>query len=540
MRTHSTQTSWGLLGLVALLAAGCAADGPKGEAGQDGEDGAAGEDGQDNSNAGEDGQDGQDGDGFDALFTGVVLNAAGPAAGAPVALSQLTSDGAWFGNLAGTLTGDDGSFSLHLANVSEPGLQLMLSADTRDGTLTALVSADDVTVDAASTAVTQTISWIVASEDGRSLSDYSAQDYDSLVAGADAALTAAGADLSDLDAVQELVLSELGSDIADASGGSWSAAAASVLVSTEPADVYRSGDGSAFETLYDGLGETWDIYTSDGYIFDGSDDAYDGWASLQVDGSSWRDGSRSYGIEDGLEWVAQVTDLGGGGLDVTRKVYVSPDYGFARHTELLDNPGAGALTVDVRVSGLMGSDENNDWFSLTSSGDIDYDDTDQWATNRQDLSDPALGWVFPGAELSKRGAEVFLDWPAVTVPAGGRVTLSYWSLQRSVQSVDALGELLAAEVSTSTGAPVQAYWYGGMSSQEAIDNVVPLIGTNLVGGAGAVAPWATLTLTNDDTGVSTSTQAASDGSFTAGIPAESGHGISLSGTDGSSEVVYVP
>ncbi|CAN0462023.1 unnamed protein product, partial [Ectocarpus fasciculatus] len=142
-------------------------------------------------------------------------------------------------------------------------------------------------------------------------------------------------------------------------------------------------------------------------ISDGGSDAYDGWAYLTIDGSRWYSSdSTAWGLEDDRE---HVTDWQYGtlvaDLDVQRKTYV-PDgkgLGYARHTEVLYNSGKSTLTVDLQIYGNLGSDESNNTFSMTSSGDSDYDSTDVWAMNHQDSSDPALGFIFPGATLSKSG-----------------------------------------------------------------------------------------------------------------------------------------
>jgi len=64
------------------------------------------------------------------------------------------------------------------------------------------------------------------------------------------------------------------------------------------------------------------------------------------------------------------------GLEVTRKAYVAPDAYFARHLDVVRNPGSDPLTVDLRfTTHLLPSS-----LLTTSSGDTVYEAQDRWIT----------------------------------------------------------------------------------------------------------------------------------------------------------------
>ena len=71
-------------------------------------------------------------------------------------------------------------------------------------------------------------------------------------------------------------------------------------------------------------------------------------------------------------------------------------------------------------------------------------------------------------------------------------------------------------------------------------NIVPLIGNNVVGGAGAVAPWAEVSVTNDNTAESTVVDADSDGSFNAALVVVSGQTVTVVASDGTNETLTIP
>ena len=80
----------------------------------------------------------------------------------------------------------------------------------------------------------------------------------------------------------------------------------------------------------------------------------------------------------------------------------------------------------------------------------------------------------------------------------------------------------------------------GLSIAEVNANVATLIGSNVYGDAGAVAPFAELTLTNTTSGATGTGTADSDGSFTMGVLSQSGDSMTLTATDGTSDSFTIP
>jgi hypothetical protein len=536
--------------LALLFAAGCPAeDGDKGSTGADGTDGTTGGDGADGADGadgtdgatGGDGADGDDAVGWDNEFAGTVTGPDGPIEGATVSMWLVDDHAAGVSSsaIAGAVTGADGTYSIHLSDIDAANLHLIALAQTDDGdAMYSLVYGTDISVSPGSTAVTDIISWIVQPDGERSIGDYDLTEVETLTTAADAALVTAGTDLSDWSAVITQVLEDVGGDIADSSEGPWTAVAGDgTPVATEPADAYTGDVSSSFTYLYDGAGEEWDIYYYYGYISDGSADSYDGYGYLYIDENLWYYSSDYGTYEDDDEMVIGPTTLSG--LTTTRKLYVDPVEGYLRYMEVLTNDTAADITVDVYIRGNLGSDETNDLYSYTSSGDDTPDPTDVWTVNNQS-SDPAVGFIFPGAEATKAADTLYFTWSDVTVPAGSEVNIIHWAIQDSVGTGADMAADLGAAVDPTTGAPTDSSWYGGLSTDNVFDNVVGLASDTIVGEAGAVAPFSEVTLDNTTSGATMTVSAESDGSFAAAIAAETGDSIELSCTDGSTGTVVVP
>jgi len=235
------------------------------------------------------------------------------------------------------------------------------------------------------------------------------------------------------------------------------------------------------------------------------------------------------------------------GLNVTRKIYVddvTADVSFCRFTEILENPTGSDITVSVLIEGNLGSDESNDDVNSSSDGDTTVDPGDIWVTNHQDSSDPALGFFFPGADSPfKSGDDLEYGYSSVTVPAGGRVTIIHWAFQNtgtSPPAVTAIEDLLVSF--GSTGAGIANTYFNGLTISEVADSFFPFTGDGVFGGAGAVAPFADVTVTNATTAESITSPAASDGSFKIffALGATTGDSITVTATDGTSQVLTFP
>jgi hypothetical protein len=490
------------------------APGPAGDQGLQGATGAQGDPGATGAQ-GATGAAGQVGPGLSGPFTGIVTGASGPVAGANVALMLRALDGTDMGLVAAAVTAADGSYSLRAANISSAATTLVLRVSTEDGMLSAILSGSQTDVSVASTAIERWVDTIVAAG-SLHLSEFTTVEIAALVSDAQAALVADATDLTDHDAVITAVTAALEPEFAAAANANFSIGLPPNPVTVAPADV--QADIASFDlTLVDGVQESWDI-TADGQIADGTNDAYDDMFFLSIDGNGFpaqTAGTATAQLEDGRELVlGPVVDLGGTGLTVTRKIHISDTQGFARFLEILSNPGAADVTVPVLIDGNLGSDESNNDVFASSSGDTVLGAGDSWFTNHQDSSDPAVGFLFPGAVPSKSGDDVAYEWSAVTVPAGGTTSLVHWGFQKTgttPAAVTALTELLSALPSV----PPASYW-AGMSSAEAASTQLLTVPA-LHAGAGAVAPSSTVTVTINPDGL---------GGFDSQFPL-------LSGTDGS-------
>jgi len=170
-----------------------------------------------------------------------------------------------------------------------------------------------------------------------------------------------------------------------------------------------------------------------------------------------------------------ITQNGLDGLNVTRRVYVPVDAYFARYVELLSNPSAQPITVDVKLTsyfrdgvkiltqGVQYRQVDPPHILLTSSGDnvlnvLDPNTPDQWMTVGGALDqDPFINIGFADAPLPpiadvfegpggviKPTAASFAPDPAgvfstatetfgsVTVPAGGQVAILHFVAQQNV------------------------------------------------------------------------------------------------------------
>ncbi len=146
------------------------------------------------------------------------------------------------------------------------------------------------------------------------------------------------------------------------------------------------------------------------------------------------------------------------GLDVTRKVFVPRTGYLARYVEVLSNPTADPITVDVRIlSSITGS--TTPQAIATSSGDVVLDVTgapgasgpDRWVVLDDGVDgdpflfpfgSPAVAFVFDGAGAVERTGEGSLvssgavarlvyAWTGVTVPAGGTVAYLHFVVQQT-------------------------------------------------------------------------------------------------------------
>ena len=144
--------------------------------------------------------------------------------------------------------------------------------------------------------------------------------------------------------------------------------------------------------LNDGEGFRWDIQP-DGNINNGSVDAYDGGLAHQGFGFF----STGLAEDDGREIVIGPSPIGGPNIEVTRKIYVPSDEGYARFLEIVTNAGATPATYVVNLFTNLGSDGGTNLVA-TSSGDAVFNAEDNWlVTDDQDgQNDPSMTHVIAG------------------------------------------------------------------------------------------------------------------------------------------------
>jgi RHS repeat-associated protein len=170
-----------------------------------------------------------------------------------------------------------------------------------------------------------------------------------------------------------------------------------------------SGTTSLGVNLYDASGYQWDIQ-SDGNIYNGTNDAYDGGlyhADWDLD-YYFPSFSTALTEHDGREIVIGPATING--VQVTRKIYVPTDQSFARFLEIVYNPGSSTVNYTVPISTNLGSDSSTQCIS-TSSGDTTFDSADNWiVTDDYDGSgDPTMLHVIAGDNARLRPTGVSRD-----------------------------------------------------------------------------------------------------------------------------------
>ena len=236
--------------------------------------------------------------------------------------------------------------------------------------------------------------------------------------------------------------------------------------------------------LYDGNGLQYPIRENGG-LFDGSFIVFGGFRGTNEGGALLSiaqngnvtpfAGEEFAPVSLGSRQIS-ITQNGIDGLNITRRVYVPGDGYFARYLELLSNPGAQSITVDVnlatnfrqeihnlKVNGVTNQTVTVPQILLTSSGDnilniADPNNPDHWVTfggvidqdpfipdEFADTMIPTVADVFdgPGATLAPTSAGYITDpsgnfstltetFGSVTVPAGGTVGILHFLSQENL------------------------------------------------------------------------------------------------------------
>ena len=115
-----------------------------------------------------------------------------------------------------------------------------------------------------------------------------------------------------------------------------------------------------------------------GQLIQGSNNAFDGYGRLIVDGVAYRSDDSLYTTEDDGKTIVTGDDTIDG-LTVSRKITVpnTGDEDFARTIDSFTNNSDTAITTTVTIVGNLGSDDDTMVFA-TSDGDTIVEATDQW------------------------------------------------------------------------------------------------------------------------------------------------------------------
>ncbi|MBX2800021.1 MAG: hypothetical protein KTR31_20235 [Myxococcales bacterium] len=520
---------------VALaLVMGCEGpEGPVGPRGPTGDDGVDGLDGM----GGPPGEDGENG--ADALVnevSGTVSTASGAVgANVPVFLIGVDDAGATIGQFGGTLTDASGDFSISVDDGVIPTARVVVQTEAEGVTLRASVSAGSgLGVDPVSTGVLAVVQLITETEGGRTLDDFSATQMADLYTQADAALTLNGTDLSSPGEVFRDTLLAIGGLAADYSGGGVVTGPWTV---DPPADV---GVPVAFQVnLVAGDGAVYDIQP-DGELDDGRSpsgqlDACDDCARLAIDGVTFAPGGGL--LEDGSEVALEPQNLSG--LRVGRKVQADPDGPFLRYTEILRNPGKTDIEVDVSLAYDLGADADATVVDTDTGGKAPTA-KDRWVL--LDDADPKGGKPVVGIWTGDADAAVWNPDPAVTteqwtvtysavlVPAGDTVTLVHL-----MAIFDDPADASLSDVLDDAGS--RSGLFEGMTQAQVDANISGLQTPTftITGEAGAVAPFAEVSATNQATSATVEGVAASDGSFALDLVGAAGDTVDLLANDGTND-----
>lgn len=180
-----------------------------------------------------------------------------------------------------------------------------------------------------------------------------------------------------------------------------------------------------------------------GELIQGSNNAFDGFGRLMVDGAYYEPTTLAYTMADGGQTV--ITSAGtAAGLTVYRKITVPNSGGedFARTVDFFTNSTAYDIAATVQIVGNLGSDAATTVFA-TSTGSAIPTPADQWfGTNGG--SGPSIIYYLHGLHGLQPSSVNVLDdnvtWTYnLIVPAGQTKELGYFTIQ-AADSTQAIGE----------------------------------------------------------------------------------------------------
>ncbi|MBX2797481.1 MAG: collagen-like protein [Myxococcales bacterium] len=522
--------------LCLALLVGC--KGAEGPAGEVGPEGPAGMDGA----PGVDGDNGVDGmNGADALAFEVSGSVEGPLApvgeGVPVFLVAIDDGGQTIGTFGGTFTDASGDFSISVDDGIYPASHLVVQTEVVGTPQSAVVTdAVGVMVDPVSTGVLEAMVLITETPGGRTLADFDTTELDDVYTQAHALLTGGSTDLANPDAVLSDVLQGVGGLLADYSGGTYASSTFTVpapmdaISSPSFQQILTSSSGAVFDIQPDGE-------LDDGRAPSGQPNACDDCYQLFVDDVIYP--GTGGDLEDGTELLLGPATLSG--LQVVRKVWADSVAPTARYTELLRNNGAKDVTVDVSLRHDLGADDQA-LVDATSSGDGTGDAKDAWVTFTDTVKlggSPIVGFWFGSADAVTvdlaADTQLVVDYTSVLVPAGQTVSIVHFAGIFDDPRTPVVDSVM-------DGVGSNGSMFDGMLFDHLLANIndVPVPDFSILGEAGAVAPFAGVSVQNLTTKELRQGSAASDGSFNLSIDGSSGDLAELRSTDGTLDKLLLP
>ncbi len=207
----------------------------------------------------------------------------------------------------------------------------------------------------------------------------------------------------------------------------------------EEIDLEIAGDiqSASAITLYDNKSFEYDI--ADGCsLADGMADVFDTGMALSVNTTAFS-GIRSTTEDSGREAICTAQNISS--MNVSRKVYVPNNLNWSRFLEILHNPTAGTVCVDVKIASNMGSDGAD--YLNTSDGDVTWELSDNWMM-WDDTSitsgDDAAGFIYHQGTSSvvnisglspatASGGAKYFNWSNICVTAGSTKILMHFFTQ---------------------------------------------------------------------------------------------------------------
>ncbi|MGE0785591.1 MAG: putative Ig domain-containing protein [Sandaracinaceae bacterium] len=182
--------------------------------------------------------------------------------------------------------------------------------------------------------------------------------------------------------------------------------------------------------------------TANGYVGNGTNDAYDFMYYLSVNGTDYNAGGAATSSLGGRQY--DMREIAMGSLMVSRHAYVPASGGnWIRYYDLIRNPTGSAVMATIQIHGGLGADA---FLEITgsSTGDILVTDEDDWFTTDDNMPtslDTPTGHVVQGPNGRVRAtgitampgaASATLAWNfSVMVPAGGEVAILTYGIQEA-------------------------------------------------------------------------------------------------------------